>query len=165
MDISKIEAGSENIINVFIESEKGSKNSYEYDSRLGLFKLKKVLGNTFPASHGFIPRTHHVDGKTLDVLILSSDTIRQGTLVQARPIGMVRLKAEVPDIVLIAVPLADKSFEKTKNLSEVSKEAMDNIKSFLQEFKQMEVDDVFDSERAKKSVKRAIELHKKSMME
>jgi inorganic pyrophosphatase len=165
MDISKIEAGNENIIRVFIESEKGSKNSYEYDSELGLFNLKKVLNNAFPGSHGFIPKTHHVDGKTLDVLVLSSDTIKQGTIVQARPIGMIRLKAEVPDVVLIAVPVADKNFENTKNLSDIGKEAMDNIKSFLQEFKQLQVDDVFDSERAKKSVGRAIELHKKSMME
>jgi inorganic pyrophosphatase len=164
MDISKIEPGNKNMINVFVESEKGSKNCYEYDAKLGLFKLKKVLKTAFPGSHGFIPKTHHVDGKTLDVLVLSSDTIRQGTLVQVKPIGSIRMKADIPDIVLIAVPVTDEDFSVYKNITEIGEDTINNLKTFLEEFKALQVGDVFDSENARKAVERATELYKKRLV-
>jgi inorganic pyrophosphatase len=164
MDISKIEPGNKNMINVFVESEKGSRNSYEYDAELDMFRLQKVLKTAFPGSHGFIPRTHHVDGKTLDVLVLSTDTIKQGSLVQVRPIGSIRLKADIPDIVLIAVPLADENFANNKNISEIDKGTLDNLKAFLEEFKGLQVGDVFDSDNAEKAVERAIELYTKRLI-
>ena len=107
MDISRVEPGNEETVNVFTETEKGSKSYYKYDQNSGMFTLKKVLKSAFPGSFGFVPRTHHVDGEAMDVLILVSDSIQQGIIVQARPIGLIRMKGEVPDEVLIAVSLAE----------------------------------------------------------
>ena len=160
MDISTIEAGNKDVVNVVIESVKGSKSFYKYDDKSGLFNLKKILEDTFPGSYGFIPKTHHVDAKFLDVLILASDSIQQGIVAQAKPIGLIRLRAQIPDDVLIAVSVADKKFENINDLSNLNKETLDNLKGFLEKFKELKIENVFDSEHAKNAVRRAIELYK-----
>jgi inorganic pyrophosphatase len=161
MDISKIGPGNKDLVNIFVESVKGSKSYYRSDKKVGLFILKKILEVPFPGSYGFIPRTHHIDAKPLDAMIISSDPINKGIVVQAKPIGMIRLRSEIPDDVLIVVAIADREFEKIKDLSTLNKDIQDNLKAFLEQFKELKIENVFDSERAKKAVGRSIELHRK----
>jgi inorganic pyrophosphatase len=161
MDISKIEPGDMDVVNVFMESEKGSKSYYKYDSKTGMFNLKKVLKSQFPGSLGFIPKTHHVDGELLDVLVLASDSMEQGIVVQARPIGLIRMRSEIPDDILIAASVADSDFEKITDLSKIDESTLKSLKEFLEEFKGMKVENVFDSEHAKKAVRKSIELYQK----
>ena len=161
MDISKIEPGDKYMINVFIESVKDSTNYYRYDDKLGLFTLKRILKVPFPGCYGFIPRTHHIDAKLMDVLLLTSGQIQKGTVVPAKPIGLMRLRAEIPDDVLIAIPLADKEFDDIKDISSINKETLDKFKVFLEQFKELKVENIYDSEHAKRSVERAIEMYKK----
>jgi inorganic pyrophosphatase len=161
MDISKIEPGNEDNVNVFVESVKGSKSFYEYDNKSGLFTLKKNLKIPFPGLYGFIPKTHHIDAEPLDVLILTSESLQQGIIVQSKPIGLIRLRAEIPDDVLIAISTADKEFENTVDISNISKETLDNLKEFLEQFKELEIENVFNAEHAKKSIRHAIDLYKR----
>lgn len=161
MDISKIGPGDKNLVNVFVESVKGSKSYYKYNKKTGIFTLKKIIGIPFPGSYGFIPRTHHIDARPLDVFVMSSDSIQKGTVLQARPVGLIRLRSEIPDDVLIVVPVADKELDNIVDLSNMSKETVDNLKIFLEQFKELEVENVYDSDRAKKAVGRAIELYKR----
>jgi inorganic pyrophosphatase len=161
MDISKIGPGNKDLVNVFVESVKGTKSYYKYDKKMDVFVLKKILEVPFPGSYGFIPRTHHIDAKPMDAMIISSDPINKGIIVQAKPIGMIRLRSEIPDDVLIVVAIADMKFEKIKDLSTLNKDILDNLKAFLEQFKELKIENVFDSERAKKAVGRSIELHRK----
>jgi inorganic pyrophosphatase len=57
------------LIQVVIETPKGSRNKYDFDSEEKVFRLKKVLpaGMTFPYDFGFIPRTLAEDGDPVDV--------------------------------------------------------------------------------------------------
>ncbi|MFH1473859.1 MAG: inorganic diphosphatase [Candidatus Aenigmatarchaeota archaeon] len=164
MDISKVEPGDKYMVNVFVESTKGSTNYYKYNKKMGLFTLNKILESPFPGCYGFIPRTHHIDAKPLDVLLLTSGQIQKGTVVPSKPIGLIRLRAEIPDDILVAVPLADKEFDNVTDLSTINKETLDNFKMFLEQFKQLKVENIYDSERAKKAVRRAIELYKRSLI-
>lgn len=164
MDISNIGPGNKDVVNVFVESEKGSKSYYKYDRKAGMFKLKKVLKTEFPGSFGFIPKTHHVDAEPLDVLLLASASVEKGIAVEARPIGMVRMKAQIPDDVLVAVLVADSEYEKVKDISSIGEDEMKGLKAFLEEFKEMKVENVFDSEHAKKAVRRSIELYQRSLL-
>ena len=164
MDISKQEPGTKDLVNVFIESEKGSKSYYKYNEQTGLFKLKKVLKLPFTGSFGFIPKTHHIDADPLDVIVLMSDPIQQGIVVEARPIGLVRLKAEIPDEILVAVSIADKEYEKVKDIDDIDMGTMKSLKAFLVEFKDKKIDQVFGADHAKKAVRRSIELYQRSRM-
>ncbi len=159
MDVLKIEPGNKDVVNVFIRCAKGSKELYEYDKKTETFVLKKVLEIPFPGAYGFIPRTHHIDAQPLDVIVLVSNKIQQGVVLPARPIGVIRLKGDIPDDVLITVSISDKSFEQTNDISQV--ENLDELKRFLESFKESTVEYVFDFKHAKKSIETAINLYKK----
>jgi inorganic pyrophosphatase len=62
------------VINAVVEIPKGSTNKYEYDPRLGVFRLDRVLHSAvyYPADYGFIPSTLAEDGDPLDLLIFLS---------------------------------------------------------------------------------------------
>jgi inorganic pyrophosphatase len=59
------------MIQVVIETPKGSRNKYAFDSEEKVIRLKKVLpaGMTFPYDFGFVPRTLAEDGDPVDVLV------------------------------------------------------------------------------------------------
>src|SRR5687767_782444 len=76
-------------LNVIVETPKGSRNKYNFDFELGLFRLKKVLpaGAVFPFDFGFIPSTCGDDGDPLDVLLLMDEPAFAGCVVEARLLG------------------------------------------------------------------------------
>src|SRR5438067_1085001 len=68
-------------LNVVIETPKGSRNKYNYDEKLRLFKLVGVLtsGAVFPFDFGFVPSTTGGDGDPLDVLVLMDEPAFAGS--------------------------------------------------------------------------------------
>ncbi len=78
-------------LNVVIETPKGSRNKFNYDSKLGLFKLGGVLpaGAVFPFDFGFVPSTTGGDGDPLDVLVLMDEPAFAGCLLPTRLIGVI----------------------------------------------------------------------------
>src|SRR5438105_9094463 len=81
----------ENVVNVIIDTPRGSRNKYKFDEKLGLFKLRHVLaaGLAFPFDFGFIPDTKGGDGDALDVIVLNDEALFSGCLVAARLIGII----------------------------------------------------------------------------
>jgi inorganic pyrophosphatase len=81
------------LLNVILETPKGSRNKFSYDPGLGLFKLKKTLpaGAVFPFDFGFIPSTVGEDGDPLDVLVLMDEPAFPGCLVEARLLGVMEV--------------------------------------------------------------------------
>ena len=81
---------------VVIEIPKGSKNKYELDKETGLLRLDRVLHSAvhYPADYGFIPRTYCDDGDPLDALVLSQEPVYPLTIVEARAIGVMRMRDE-----------------------------------------------------------------------
>jgi inorganic pyrophosphatase len=78
------------LINVIIETPRGTQNKYAFDAHLELFQLKKVLpmGTVFPFDFGFIPNTRSEDGDPLDVMVIMDQPAFAGCLVVCRPIGI-----------------------------------------------------------------------------
>src|SRR6202051_4893813 len=70
-DPSKLQSTDQDddaIIQVVIETPKGSRNKYAFDEEQKVFALTKVLpaGMTFPYDFGFIPSTKAEDGDPTD---------------------------------------------------------------------------------------------------
>ncbi len=84
-------ADDEGELNVVVETPKGSRNKYEYDEKMGLFKLGGVLpaGAAFPFDFGFVPATLGGDGDPLDVLVLMDEPAFAGYLVRTRLVGVI----------------------------------------------------------------------------
>jgi|SRR5438270_9733065 len=82
--------GNDGLVQVVVETPKGSRNKYAFDPKRRTFRLKKVLpeGMSFPLDFGFIPSTEADDGDPLDVLLLMDQPVFPGCLVDARLIGV-----------------------------------------------------------------------------
>jgi len=78
------------LLNIVVDTPKGSRNKYKYDEDQGLWRLSKVLplGAAFPFDFGFIPSTRGEDGDPIDVLVLLDDPTFPGCVVPARLIGV-----------------------------------------------------------------------------
>jgi inorganic pyrophosphatase len=81
-------------LNVIIETPKGSRVKYAYDSDYGLFEVKKALpeGMTFPFNFGFIPGTAADDGDPLDILVLNEEPLVPGSLLKVNLAGVIKAK-------------------------------------------------------------------------
>ena len=65
----------------------------------------------YPADYGFIPRTFCDDGDPLDALVLSQEPVYPLTLVEARAIGVMRMRDEKGiDDKIVAVSVHDPAF-------------------------------------------------------
>ena len=98
---------------VVIEVPMGSKNKYELDKETGLLRLDRVLYSAvhYPANYGFIPRTFCDDGDPLDALVLGQEAVVPLTIVEARAIGVMRMRDEKGlDDKIIAVSVQDPAF-------------------------------------------------------
>ncbi len=79
------------ILQVIIETPKGSRNKFAYDDRQNIFVVKKVFpaGMVFPYDFGFLPKTLAPDGDPIDVLLLMDEPAFPGIAVRSRLIGMI----------------------------------------------------------------------------
>jgi inorganic pyrophosphatase len=79
------------LVNVVVETPRGSRNKFAYEPKLGLFRHKKVLpaGMEFPYDFGFIPSTRAEDGDPLDALLLMDEPAHPGTLMRCRTVGII----------------------------------------------------------------------------
>ena len=79
------------ILQVIIETPKGSRNKFAFDDKQNIFALKDVLpaGMTFPHDFGFLPKTLAPDGDPIDVLLLMDEPAFPGIAVRARLIGII----------------------------------------------------------------------------
>src|SRR6201987_279045 len=98
---------------VIIEVPRGRKNKYELDKETGLLRLDRVLFSAvhYPANYGFIPRTYCEDGDPLDVLVLGQEPVTPLTLMEARAIGVMRMRDEKGvDDKIVAVSVRDPAY-------------------------------------------------------
>lgn len=124
-----------------IEIEQGSKNKYELDKETGLIILDRVLYTSthYPMNYGFIPRTYSEDHDPLDVFVLCSQPIMQNCLVRCYPIGVVKMiDREENDEKIIAIPYGDPQWHDIQDLEELPSHIMNELKHFLEVYKQLE---------------------------
>ena len=79
------------LLRVVIETPKGSRNKFAFNSDDHTFELKKVLpaGMAFPYDFGFVPSTKAEDGDPIDVLVLMDEPAFPGCTLKCRPIGVI----------------------------------------------------------------------------
>ena len=98
------------VVTAVVEIPGGSRNKYELDKETGLFRLDRVLYSAvhYPAEYGLIPQTLHEDGDPLDILVYIKEPTFTGCLIDARPIGVLRMRDRgEPDDKIVAVSVND----------------------------------------------------------
>ena len=132
-------ADDESNINVVVETPQGSRNKYNFDEELGVFRLGGVLpaGAVFPFDFGFVPSTLGGDGDPLDVLLLMDEPAFAGCLVEARLVGVVEAEQTERDGErtrndrLIAVAAAAHNHKGVRQLGQLSPHLVDEIEHFF----------------------------------
>jgi inorganic pyrophosphatase len=132
-------------LTVVIETPKGSRNKFDYDEELGVFKLANVLpeGANFPNEFGFIPSTHGEDGDPLDVMVLLDQPTSVGCVLTARLIGVIEADQTEEDGTscrndrLVAVATHAHVHGEIKSLKELDKKIVDEIEHFFIDYNEM----------------------------
>lgn len=138
-------AEKKGLINVIVETPKGSRNKYAYDEQSGLLTLKKVLpcGMVFPFDFGCIPGTKGDDGDPLDVLVLMEEPVCGLCLVQAHLIGVIEAqqteegKKERNDR-LVAVAANGNQPTEDQSLKKVSSQTLKEIERFFVSYNELQ---------------------------
>ncbi|HEV8345834.1 MAG TPA: inorganic diphosphatase [Vicinamibacterales bacterium] len=154
---------------VVIEIPKGSTNKYELDKETGLLRLDRVLYSAvhYPADYGFIPRTYCDDGDPLDVLVLGNEPVYPLTIVEARAVGVMRMRDEKGiDDKIVAVSVRDPSVADYTDKAQLPPHLLRQVRRFFEDYKVLEhkqvvVEDLLGPEEALVIIREALELYRR----
>ncbi len=161
------------LVNVIVEIPVGSGIKYEYDKDLQVIKADRFLYTAFryPFNYGFIPGTWSEDEDPLDIVVIASEPVATGTLIECRVIGMLATEDEEGgDAKLIAVPKGkvDPIYAAIEDIKDLPEYLTNKIKHFYENYKSIEpgkfvkVTGWKSKVEAQEEVEKAIERYKKN---
>lgn len=167
-DVQSGDAAPEKVLAV-IEIPKGSKNKYELHKPSGLLKVDRVLFSSmhYPANYGFIPQSYCEDNDPLDILVLGQESVSPLTLMEAKPIGVMKMRDQgEADDKIIAVHANDPEFSQYNSIHELPPHRLRELRQFFEDYKSLEnktveVNDFLDRDLALKVIREALIFYKK----
>jgi inorganic pyrophosphatase len=133
------------LLQVIVETPKGSRNKFSFDVEQEIFSLKKVLpaGMAFPYDFGFLPKTLADDGDPIDVLLLMDEPAFPGVLVPSRLIGVIEGeqidgKKRVRNDRLVAVADANHIYAMVRKLSDLPQQFLRELEDFFVNYHQLQ---------------------------
>jgi len=135
----------DSMVQVIIETPKGSRNKYAFDTEQRIFALKKVLpaGMTFPYDFGFIPSTKAEDGDPTDVLVLMDEPAFPGCLLKCRVIGVIeglqgKKKNGERNDRIVAIEEANHSYARVRHVNDLGKKFLKELEEFFVNYHDLE---------------------------
>lgn len=129
------------IVRMIVEIPKNSANKYEYDGKLGLFRLDRSLYSSvhYPGDYGFIPGTLAEDNDPLDILTLVTEPSVTGCLIMVRPVGILNMiDSSERDQKVLAVPTRNPRYEQIHTIDQVFPHVRREIEHFFTIYKELE---------------------------
>ena len=137
-------AKDNSLINVVIETPRGSCNKYVYVPQHDYFVLKKILpfGTAFPFDFGFVPGTLGEDGQPIDVLVLSEFPFFPGCVIQCRCLGVIKAeqtekRKKYRNDRLISVPDESLTYSKFNSIDDVNQHVLDEVIRFFEYYNEI----------------------------
>jgi inorganic pyrophosphatase len=126
------------LVNVIVDTPKGSRNKFKYDAQAQCFRLSRILplGAAFPYDFGSIPRTIAEDGDPLDILVISDEPSFVGCLLNAKIIGAIRAEQtergkSIRNDRLLAVPITTVNQAELSHIDELPSSRVAEIEHFF----------------------------------
>jgi inorganic pyrophosphatase len=139
--LAPIDPDDKEIVQVVVETPKGSRNKYAFDAETRVFTLKKVLpaGMTFPYDFGFVPSTKAEDGDPIDVLVLMDEPAFAGCVLSCRLIGIIEGEQSngkkngktIRNDRLVAVEQDNHSYSAIKHIDDLGKAFVRELEEFF----------------------------------
>ena len=138
-------APGDELLQVVIETPRGSRNKYSFDEDDRIFRLKAALpaGMVFPYDFGFLPQTRGGDGDPLDVLVLMDEPAFPGAVLLARLLGVMLVeqtqdgKTERNDRFL-AVAETSHLYGNLKTIDDLTEQARTEIEHFFSNYHKLQ---------------------------
>lgn len=173
MNINKIPAGKNppNDVNVIIEVPAGGEPvKYEMDKDSSALFVDRFVHTPmrYPAHYGFIPHTLSGDGDPADVLVIAQYGLVPGSVIAARPIGVLMMEDDGgEDEKILAVPASriHPAYDEIKEYSDLPESQLNNIQHFFEHYKDLEkgkwvkITGWGDAAKAQQLIKEAVERH------
>ena len=127
---------------VTVEIPKGSRNKYEFDEELGLFRLDRMLFSSvhYPADYGFVRDTMGEDADPLDAMVIVGEPTFTGCVIAAKPVGVFKMRDEKGlDHKILCVPVSDPQWNWVEKLEDVPGHLLLEIEHFFSIYKDLEM--------------------------
>jgi inorganic pyrophosphatase len=131
-------------INVIIEIPAHSDPvKYELDKETGAMFVDRFMSTAmhYPCNYGYVPHTLSKDGDPVDVLVLTTYPLIPGSVIECRPIGVLKMTDESgDDAKVLAVP-ADKlsrMYRKIQDFRDIPEGQLGQIAHFFEHYKDLD---------------------------
>jgi len=126
------------MVRVVVETPKGSRNKFAFNSEERIFELKTVLpaGMAFPYDFGFVPSTKAADGDGIDVLVLMDEPAFTGCVLRCRIVGViegehVKKKTKLRNDRIVAVEKEAHSWAEVTTIDDLGKDFLRELEDFF----------------------------------
>lgn len=146
MSYNSIPAGKKLPEDIYVVIEIPANSSpikYEIDKDADCLMVDRFMATPmfYPANYGYIPQTLSEDGDALDVLVITPYPVVPGSVIRARPIGILNMSDEAgKDAKLIAVPHDKLSvlYKNVKEIADLPELLIKQIQHFFENYKDLE---------------------------
>ncbi|MBF0256220.1 MAG: inorganic diphosphatase [Gammaproteobacteria bacterium] len=173
MNLDRVGPGSDipNQINVIIEIPAHSDPvKYELDKATGAMYVDRFMSTAmhYPCNYGYVPRTLSKDGDPVDVLVLTPYPLISGSVIKARPVGVLKMTDESgDDAKVLAVPIDKlcKTYRSVNNFRDLPGEILNRIAHFFEHYKDLDegkwvrVDGWYGLDEAKQEIMDSVKMY------
>jgi inorganic pyrophosphatase len=131
-------------VNVIIEVPTGGEPiKYEMDKAAGTLVVDRFLYTPmrYPGNYGFVPHTLSDDGDPIDVLVANTRPIIPGAVINARPIGVLKMQDDGSGdekIIAVPTPKLTQRYAHVHNYTDLPQISLEQIQHFFQHYKDLE---------------------------
>lgn len=171
MGFNSVPAGKDIPSDIYVAIEIPANSSpikYEIDKDSDCVFVDRFMATPmfYPANYGYVPNSLGEDGDPLDVLVVTPYPVVPGSVIRARPVGVLNMSDEAgSDAKILAVP-HDKLtalYKDVKEYSDLPELLIKQIEHFFENYKDLEpgkwvkVDGWAGSEEAKAAIQKAVD--------
>ena len=131
-------------INVVIEIPAFSDPvKYEFDKDSDMLIVDRFMSTCmqYPCNYGFVPNTLSEDGDPVDVLVPTPVSLKHGSIIKCRPVGVLKMTDESGiDAKILAVPVdkLTKIYSHVQEIDDLPELLLNQIKHFFEHYKDLE---------------------------
>jgi len=126
-----------------VECSKHTSNRYNFNTTYGVLKCSGAMRTStfWPGNYGFIPQTVAEDGAPVNVMILSTVPLTNGSVAEVRIVGAAECSDELgPDMKLIGVPKSEPRMKEWDSIEAVPGHIKDEMVHFWDSYKDLHDD-------------------------